>query len=104
MIIHSAEYFIALRKELLQLKEHISKQIYGKDVVYLNSGIDNELALIDMIGSNVSCMNCVNRKGTISPEGFLSDDSFCAINGKFPEDLNVSTYRCGAWLWEDVPF
>lgn len=91
MIIHSAEYFIALRSELCNIKSHMQSMPYAGDVKKVIDSIDGEIKTIDNISHN--CIDCFNRVNDV-----------CNINGLFPDNIDKSKYHCGAWIYDDIPF
>lgn len=104
MIIHSHDYFVALRAELNNMLNYVNGQVYAHDAVFLKDGINKELAVVNIVMENVNCMSCVNKRGEISREGIACKGSLCTINGPFPEGFNASSYSCPLWVWDDLPF
>ncbi len=103
MIIHSHEYFLALRKELSGFSDYISKQKYGNDVVFLNDGLKKEMEFIEVALSSVHCGACIHRTGTTNQDGSVSEGAMCKLNGNFPKGFIANTYSCINWVWDDVP-
>lgn len=103
MIIHSHEYFIALKKEIEGFKEYIGNQQYSNDVVFLKDGIEKELKFIDTALSMRNCSGCQHRAGTVTEEGTLSDGAYCRVNGVFNKGFKPNSYVCCNWIWDDVP-
>lgn len=104
MIVHSKEYFHAMRKEMQGFLEHVNKQIYGNDALFLKKGIEDEIKLCDFALENDNCIHCFHRVGSVTPEGISMDGSKCSVNGDFPKDFNCGKYSCPNWVWEDVPY
>ena len=95
MIIHSVEYYQALKKEMESLSTVMNRKSYKTDIPFVMHGIEKEISFCDFALSHVNCNSCFNN---IKPEGR------CSVNGIFPDGLDISTYNCPNWIFEDVPF
>ena len=95
MIIHSVEYYQALKREMEQLSSIINAKPYSSDIPFVVHGIDQEIRVCDYALDHINCNSCFNN---IKPEGR------CSVNGVFPDGLNTNTYNCPNWIFEDVPF
>ncbi len=95
MIIHSAEYYQALKVEMLELKKIIDSKLYGPDTCFLQEGIKKEIQVCDVALANVNCTHCFHC---------LKEENKCAVNGEFPPSLVKESYNCVNWLFDDIPF
>ena len=103
MIIHSHDYFLALKKEIEGFRDYVKNQQYGADVVFMNDGISKELDFINTALSMHNCASCMHRKGTLDENGIVIEGSSCAVNGMFNKGFKADSYVCPNWVWDDVP-
>ena len=95
MIIHSAEYYHALKAEMLDLQKIINSKLYGSDTCFLQQGIKQEIDVCDIALSNVNCIHCFHCN---------KDENRCLVNGVFPPQLSKENYSCPNWIFDDIPF
>lgn len=108
MIIHSYEYYVALKNELEGLQRMVLRQPYADDIVFATNGIKNEILVCEYALKSHDCLHCFHRKGSCEPKpdgSFLpTEGSLCSVNGTFPLNLDLSKHVCPNWVFEDIPF
>lgn len=95
MIIHSFEYYHALKKEMESLKAVMESKQYVSDIPFVMEGIKDEIRVCDLALNSVKCNFCIHR---------ISSENRCAVNGTFPQGLDINNYSCVNWVFDDVPF
>lgn len=95
MITHSAEYYHALKAEMLQLHSLLNQKTYSTDIPFVMDGINKEIRVCDIALSSVNCEHCLH---CIKPE------NRCGVLGSFPENLDKKNYSCPNWVFDGIPF
>lgn len=104
MIIHSHEYFLAMKKEMEGFLDYVVKQKYGSDAVFLKEGIQKEIDFCVIAMENMNCRHCLHCVSDFNENSTAKEGGFCRLNGPFPSDMDCSKYKCVNWVYDDIPF
>jgi len=95
VIIHSVEYYQALKSEMLSLERLLNSKPYVSDIPFVTHGVKNEIAVCDAALRSVKCNHCFHN---------MKNENRCAVNGDFPPSLDKNSYKCPNWVFDDIPF